>query len=219
MARLIDLTGQRFTKLTVTAFAGKDKHGNARWGCTCDCGAKTVALGCNLINGHTMSCGCLQRERASSSRTTHGGTHTRVYRIWEHVKTRCLNQNGEKYKWYGGRGITICDEWANSFESFHDWAISNGYSDSLTLDRIDVNGNYAPSNCRWVTMKEQANNRRSNHYLTYNGETHTLKEWSEITGLNYKTLSTRINLLNWDTERALTTPIQEREGNHRQRKD
>lgn len=109
------------------------------------------------------------------------------------------------YKDYGGRGITICDEWENSFQAFFDWAMANGYRDDLTIDRIDVNGNYCPKNCRWITNQEQASNRRTCHNLTYNGETHNLKEWAKIIGINYSTLRARINIYNWTTEKALST--------------
>ena len=208
MSKRIDLTGRKIGKLTVIQYAGNDKGKNARWECRCDCGRRTVVAGNHLRNGHTQSCGCLQRDRASSSNTKHGGSKTRLHKTWSGMKDRCLNPNNKAYERYGGRGITICDEWRDDFQAFYGWAMSNGYSDSLTIDRVDSNGNYAPSNCRWITNKEQQNNKRNNRYLTYNGETHMVKDWAKITGLNYKTILMRIDHYNWDTERALTTPTQ-----------
>ena len=122
------------------------------------------------------------------------------------MKTRCLNPNCHAYKDYGGRGITICDEWINSVENFNEWAISNGYNENLTLDRIDVNGNYEPSNCRWTSRKSQANNKRNNHLLTFNNETHTIAEWGAILNINPISINKRL-LIGWPVSKALTSPI------------
>lgn len=130
---------------------------------------------------------------------------SRIYRIWANIKARCFNQNHRDYKQYGARGITMCDEWKHDFLIFYDWAIANGYTDSLTIDRINNDGNYEPDNCRWATRKEQCNNYRKNHLLEYNGEVHSIAEWSEITGINYFTLRDRINRSKWSIEKALTT--------------
>lgn len=130
----------------------------------------------------------------------------RVYCIWKHMKDRCYNPNFKHYGHYGGRGITVCDEWRKDFNSFYEWAISNGYDDSLTLDRKDVNGNYDPTNCRWATRREQMLNTRRNHYLTYDGETLTVNEWAEKLGMKQNTLLCRIRR-GWSVERALTTRV------------
>ena len=130
----------------------------------------------------------------------------RISRVYWNMKTRCYNPSSNKYHAYGARGIKVCDEWKNSFKKFKEWALSNGYGDNLTIDRIDNNGNYEPSNCRWVTQKQNCNNTRFNTLLTYNGKTHTMTEWSEITGINLTTLSSRINR-GWSIEKSLTTPI------------
>lgn len=137
--------------------------------------------------------------------STHGMTGTRIHNEWRAMKRRCYTKSHIEYKRYGGRGISVCDEWRDNFMSFYDWAMTNGYRDDLTLDRIDVNGNYEPSNCRWVTQKEQQNNRRNNHYIEYNGEKLTAKQFSEKYNLNYSTLITRLHR-NWSIERILNTP-------------
>lgn len=134
---------------------------------------------------------------------------TRIYRIWSNMKNRCNNKNYRRYNDYGGRGITVCNEWLK-FDGFLDWALSNGYSDELTIDRIDNNGNYCPSNCRFVSPKKNSNNKRTNLYFIKDGETHTLKEWSEILGIDYILLYCRIRKRNWSFEKAISVPIQEK---------
>lgn len=137
------------------------------------------------------------------NRYNEDNSYTRLGRIYHNMKTRCTNPNYDKYQYYGGKGIKICDEWMNSWDMFCEWAENNGYDDTLTLDRIDPNGDYCPSNCRWVSRKEQANNRSSNKLLTYNGHTKTLQEWAEEVGLDADTISQRLRS-GWDVERALT---------------
>lgn len=134
-------------------------------------------------------------------------TDNRIYRLWLGMKSRCYNSNNIDYKYYGGRGIKVCKEWLASFNKFEKWAQENGYNDNLTLDRIDVNGNYEPNNCRWATRKEQSNNRRNNHYIVYNGEKYTLTQLAYKFGVKVGTLFTRINNLHWDIQRALYTPV------------
>lgn len=135
----------------------------------------------------------------------HGGKGTRIYRIWMKMRRRCSDPSEDNYLRYGGRGITVCDEWRDSFAAFRDWAIANGYADDLTIDRIDNDGNYEPSNCRWATRKTQQNNTRRNHYITANGLTLTVAEWSERTGIKYDTLQTRLKK-GWNPEKAVSTP-------------
>lgn len=129
--------------------------------------------------------------------------------IWDSMKKRCCNPNEPAYKNYGGRGIKVCNEWLNSFFAFREWATENGYSDDLSIDRIDVNGNYCPENCRWVDAKTQCNNRRNNHAITFMGETHTISEWSKITGIHQDVILYRIKA-GWDVERALTEKVRVR---------
>ena len=123
------------------------------------------------------------------------------------MKARCYNSNQWNYQYYGGRGIKVCDEWKNNYNSFYNWALENGYQDNLSIDRIDTNGNYEPSNCRWVTDKEQKNNTRRNHYITYKGKTQSMSKWAEEINISYTTLRSRINTNKWSIEKAFTTPV------------
>lgn len=202
----IDLTGNVYGRLTVIKYFGysitpKGKRRN-KWECLCSCGNVAVVGGSDLRKGHTLSCGCYQKEQISNAIKTHGLSKTRLYRIWSGMKKRCENPNAERYPHYGGRGITVCKEW-NTFESFRDWALNNGYNEKLSIDRKDLNKGYEPSNCKWSTDKEQANNTSRSHTVEFNGETHTISEWSEITGITRRTLNKRINN-GWSPERALT---------------
>lgn len=209
MGKLIDLTGQRFGRLTVIEKApAKQGCENAVWLCKCDCGNSSVVQSQSLRSGRTRSCGCYQKEKITKMLLVHGqakGNQTRLYKIYHGIKNRCLKEKDPSYKRYGHKGITICEEWRNSFEAFYEWAMSHGYSDDLTIDRIDSNGNYCPENCRWVTYKVQNNNTSRNHLITYNGKTQTLAQWAEEMGIKYDTLSARINRSHWNIERALTT--------------
>lgn len=193
MGTIIDLTGERFGMLKVIGQADS-RHGHAMWECKCDCGAKTIVQSGDLRSGRTKSCGC--------NRIVHGGRGSRLYRIWTGVKTRCFNPADHTYARYGARGITVCDEWRDSFEAFRDWALANGYRDDLTLDRKDNNGPYSPENCRWATTKAQENNRRNNRLITYNGKTQTLSQWAEEKGIHRGTIQWRLNH-GWEVEKAL----------------
>lgn len=158
-----DLTGQVFGRLTVLGYSHQDQYNRSHWVCLCECGNKKTISSNSLSSGKTRSCGCLDKEAHSEkpNRTTHGLGKHRLYRIWKAMKNRCLNPNSPDYqKYYGSRSITICDEWRYNYWKFYLWAICNGYHDGLSIDRIDVNGNYEPSNCRWATPKEQRVNQR-----------------------------------------------------------
>lgn len=183
--RFTDLTGRKFGRLTVREYYGKDKYSHNLWLCYCECGKASIVESAALTSGKSRSCGCWQIESTIKRSSTHGKTHNRIYRIYAHMKSRCYVPTNKNYVDYGGRGISVCDEWLNDFQKFYDWAIANGYKDNLTIDRIDVNRNYEPDNCRWATYKEQSNNRRVTLKHTYKDVTHTLPEWVEITGVNY----------------------------------
>lgn len=196
ISRLVDLTGKRYGRLVVTG-RGEDRiqpSGKKRvyWNVKCDCGKSLSVLGDNLRGGKTTSCGCYRSEKISLIKRTHNESNTKLYGVWLSMKRRCDNSNTTYYNRYGGSGITVCDEWVSSYESFKEWALSNGYKEGLSIDRIDNDSCYCPSNCRWVTSVAQANNRSSNHNITYNGETHNVTEWSKILGINTKTLFNRI---------------------------
>jgi hypothetical protein len=177
-----NLVGNRYGRLTVLSLVESPASANipTKWLCVCDCGKQTEVQSSNLKSGVTRSCGCLQKELAKERSKKHGMTGTRIYMTWQNIIKRCKSKTDKSYKWYGGRGITICEEWANDFQSFYNWALENGYSDDLTIDRIDVNGNYEPSNCRWVTFKEQQRNKSNNVYIEYNGQIKTLCEWARV---------------------------------------
>lgn len=193
--------------MTVIERAGTSKDKHVMWHCLCDCGKETRCNGGNLRQGKIISCGCWRNEIAGGRTRTHGMTNTRLYKTWRNMITRCYYSKCDKYHLYGGRGIHVCEEWKTSFEAFYDWAMNSGYGENLTIDRIDTNQGYYPENCRWITQKEQCNNKRTNHLITYNGETHTMKEWSRILGIPYGVIRDRIKW-RWTIEDVFTKPIQ-----------
>lgn len=208
MGKFKDITGQKFGRLTVIERLENDKWKQARWKCLCECGNYTICITRDLKKGAVKSCGCLHKEIVKKVNTKHGLKKTRLYRLWNTIKRRCYNKNSEKYKNYGGREITMCDEWKNDFKVFHDWAYANGYDEnapkgSCTIDRINVNGNYEPSNCRWTTNKEQQRNRSNNHFITYKGETHCISEWAEILDIKPSYLYHKLKKDNFDIEKLL----------------
>jgi hypothetical protein len=183
MGKKIDLVGKRVGRLVVLEKVEEKRINNSSiWLCKCDCGTireyQTRAL---TSKQHYKSCGCLIPERAKEASTTHGMCKTRLHKIWTNMKQRCSNPNSDSYHLYGERGIKVCDEWL-TFEPFKEWSLENGYKSNLTLDRIDNNGNYNPSNCRWTTHSRQMRNTRRSVYLTYNNKTLPLLDWCEIKG-------------------------------------
>jgi len=202
MSAFIDKTGKKYGKLTVIRRAENAPGGIARWECLCECGKTTIVRGGNLSCGAVKSCGCL-----TGGKTTHNMSKTRLYREWASIKGRCYYKSQVGYKSYGARGIKMCDEWLNSFETFAEWALSNGYKDDLTIERIDNEKDYSPDNCKWISLGEQANNRRSNIAITYKGETRNLSEWCKIYGKDYRFVHNRMRKLGWDFERAILEPV------------
>lgn len=202
------LVGKRFGSLTIESFAEK-RRSIAYYECLCDCGSKLTASIYDLKRGHTQSCGCLQRARTAIAHLKHGQRHTRLWYCWQDMKARCFNPKNKRYSEYGGRGITVCAEWKDDFQAFFDWAIWNGYSDSLTLDRREVNGNYEPLNCRWATGMEQGENRQNTKLITIDGETHHQEEWARIKGLSSSLIIHRIKR-GMTPEEAITTPLMRR---------
>lgn len=201
-----DITGEKYGRLKAIERIGKGKNGRSLWKCECDCGNIKIADISLLRNGHITSCGCYKLECNIKNATKHGHRNARIYTIWCRMKDRCDNSNSKIYKWYGEKGITYCDEWSD-FKQFYDWAMSHGYSENLTLKRKDVNGNYCPENCCWIPLADQANNRTSNRFITYKGETKTLAQWCKQYGFKWEQVRDRIDKLGWDFERAITTPI------------
>ena len=210
--RVVDMSGAKVGKLTVISRGKNTKQNKAQWLCRCDCGNMTVVSRRHLKDHSTLSCGCLRKEKAKITHTTHGMKRTRLYRIWSGVKDRCCNVNSKYWERYGGRGITICDEWLQSFESFYRWSMDNGYSDELTIDRIDNDKGYCRENCKWVTYKIQENNRSNNRILECHNEQHTISQWSDITGIKQTVISQRI-YNGWTVERALTEKVRRRNAN------
>lgn len=208
-----NLCGQKFGRLEVICQAEDYIYPNGKrrtqWKCLCDCGNTVIVEGSNLKKGNSKSCGCLNDELIATRSIKHGDRHTKLYCIWTNMKTRCNNQNSKEYDLYGGRGISVCEEWNNSYSAFKEWAIDSGYFDKVksgncSIDRIDVNKGYCPDNCRWATAKEQANNRQNTIYITFNNETKTLSEWATFLNIKYHTLFARIYRLGWSVEKAFT---------------
>ena len=202
MGKIKDMSGQKFGRLTVLKYLYSDKRHKAIWQCKCECGKIHNVRGDMLRNGRIQSCGCLQDDRRKEVLTKHNKSHTRLYKVYHAMKTRCTQKNNREYKNYGARGIVVCQEWLDDFMNFYNWAMDNGYRDGLSIDRIDVNGNYEPSNCRWTDQKTQNNNKRNNIYLNYNGKTQTLMQWVDELNLTYSCVQHRYER-GWSTKEIL----------------
>lgn len=174
--------------------------------CRCECGNEKIIRLNSLKSGNTVSCGCFHKQQASESNKTHGLTKTKTYRTWYSMKQRCFNINDTRYSDYGGRGITVCDRWKESFENFLE-DMGKCPSRQHSIDRIDNDKGYYPENCRWATLKEQSRNKRVNRLIEYKGKTQCLTAWAEELNIKRETLSRRLNQLKWSVEKAFTTPI------------
>lgn len=190
----MDLTGTRFGRLTVlekVGVQGQGKRGSqSLWRCLCDCGNEKIVIRNSLVCGNTRSCGCLDQENKKTMHLKHGMAKTRIWKIWIGMRSRCEHEKDKSYPYYGGRGISVCEEWSE-FEQFLEWAIQSGYDDTMTIERIDTNGDYCPENCRWATRKEQTRNRRITKKVMYNGKEIPLGEVAEIEGITYQQAYTK----------------------------
>lgn len=199
-----ELNGQHFGKLVVVYENGRSKDGKVMWHCICECGNEIDVTSKSLISGNTKSCGCLRIDKI----TAHGDSKSRLYSVWKGMRRRCNDCNDSHYMNYGGKGIKVCQEWDNSYEAFRDWALENGYETNAlrgecTIDRIYCNKGYEPNNCRLATIQTQENNKTTNRYLSYNGETLTMAQWAKELNIKYQTLVARIER-GWSVEDALT---------------
>lgn len=205
-SRVEDISGKRFGRLVAIRYAGKSKGKQTLWECKCDCGNLVIVHQQNLISGHTKSCGCYNKEVAIERNTTHGDTNTRIYRIWHDMMLRCYSPKHTSYYLYGEKGIAVCQEW-QEYKEFKNWALSNGYKENLSIDRIDNSKGYEPSNCRWATDIQQGNNTNRNLMFTINGVTNSLANWCREYGVPYARVHSRI-YSGWDILDALTRPAQ-----------
>jgi hypothetical protein len=202
-----NLIGQKFGHLTVVGKAENNTQGKQMWICKCDCGrekAKPTDT-YSLKHGKVKSCGCLYFESNKERNKKHGLTHSRIYNIWISMRSRCNYVGDVAYKNYGGRGIKVCQEWNNDFQAFYDWAMLHGYTDKLTVDRVDPNDDYCPQNCRWSTMKEQQNNRRNNRRIVYKNKPYTVSQLAEKLNLSRNALVWRLDN-GWEEDEISLTP-------------
>lgn len=204
MPKYKDITGQKYGRLLVKKYVGNDDFGNARWLCKCECGKETIVIGKSLRFGKTRSCGCLNTEVQNSPRKLNPRKKERLYTIWKNMRQRCYNPNSSSYRNYGARGIAICDEW-NDYEVFKEWAINNGYSKELSIDRKDVDGNYCPNNCRWANDETQANNKRINKKYLIDGLYLTIPQIARKYKINECVIRRRLNN-GWEIEKAAKIP-------------
>lgn len=177
-----DITGKIYGDLTVIKFSHYDKKRNSYWLCKCSCGNDKIVRRNHLISGGVSSCGCQKPIKCGNASRKHGvwAKNKRIYKIWECMNRRCYNEQNPNYPWYDGKGVTVCEEWKNDILSFYTWAISSGYTDELTLDRINCNGNYEPSNCRWIPFKEQCLNTVRTTKVTIDGVSNTITHWLDF---------------------------------------
>lgn len=205
--------GQKFNRLTVIAYeiVPCRKYSKTKWIVRCECGTLKSVDPAKVISGNTMSCGCLKSENTidfnKRTKVKHGGRQDRLYTIWQNMKQRCCGKTCKDYPQWGGRGICVCDEWKDDYAAFREWALSNGYAQGLSLDRIDVDGNYSPQNCRWADWSTQSRNKTNSHNYMINGEKKNLVDLADEYGIKYGTLYQRVHLYKWPIEKALELPV------------
>jgi len=204
--RMVISEGQIFNMMTIIKEVEPRKK-QRQFLCKCKCGHIGKYVLVLLVNEQTKSCGCLRKSTFVERNTFHGKSRTKLNAVWQAMKQRCFNENNANYIFYGGRGIKVCNEWKNSFIEFYNWAIENGYKEGLSIDRINVNGNYEPDNCQWVKMKIQTRNKRDNVFVEFNGENLCIQDWANRLGINHTTLTKRLK--KWSVEKSLTTPKSE----------
>lgn len=209
MKKIEDISGTKFNQLTAISFSCR-RNGHQVWLWECDCENKTrkEILLSHVKRGSIKSCGCIiiKNNKERPGARTHGGKGTRLYNIWRDIKARCFNPNNKDYGRYGGRGIKMCQEWKDNFQLFRDWALLTHYSGLLQIDRINNDGNYTPHNCRWITGKQNCNNKRNNRLLEYKGQTQTISQWADEYNISSAVLSYRLDN-NWLIEEALNKPV------------
>lgn len=205
MPSILDISGQKYGRLTALEYVGKNDKGRTVWRCRCDCGATLLVTSNSLRRNNTRSCGCFKRDQTVAAHRTHGMCRSSEYRTWCMMRDRCSNPENKNWKDYGGRGIRVCDRWQDSFENFLA-DMGRKLCGLNTIEREDTNGNYEPGNCRWASQKEQTRNKRSSHLLTYKGETLCLGEWAEKLGVNARPLWARVRR-GWTPEQVIETPF------------
>lgn len=203
MPNFMDLSGQKFNSLLVIEHAGRNHIGKHIYLCKCDCGKSVILRGEDVKSGNTKSCGCLRSKMVADKNFKHGYAHTPMYNVWSSIKARCLNHNDKQYSDYGGRGITICESWMQ-YENFHDDMI-NTYKHGLSIERVDNNKGYGKENCIWADRITQANNKRRNRFMEYDGEKMTVSQMAKKYNIHPSVLQSRLRV-GWSVEKALTTP-------------
>lgn len=207
----IIMKGTKFGRLTVRELIVDGDANHRKYLCDCDCGGTKITSEDNLKRGHCKSCGCLYKGHGGSKKKNiYLGSDSKLYNTWASMKDRCSNHKSNNYKNYGMRGIKVCDEWKNDYSTFKQWALENGYDEkggkNCSIERIDVNGNYCPENCKWATAKEQMNNTRRNTVIEYNGKQMTLAQWADYLGMNYSSFMSRWSR-GWTMEKIANTPV------------
>ena len=204
--KMLDIKGKRFGKL-IAIERVKNVGKKVSWKCLCDCGKETIVLTTNLTTNRIKSCGCLKNQKLIERSTKHNQRHTKLYEVWKTMKQRCFNSNNKSYHNYGGRGIIVCDEWKDNYQAFYEWSMNNGYKEGLSIDRINNDGNYEPSNCRWADRFTQNNNTRQNKPVVIDGVSKTIHQWTREYNIPVEIVRNRLYNKHWDIVKALTTPV------------